>query len=58
MLLQPSAVDLRAAFKDKSLNDIFDIMSSKNLIDKNGYFMPKFIDLEGKLEETKFVDTN
>ena len=58
MLLQPSAVDLRAAFKDKSLNDIFDIMSSKNLIDKNGYFTPKFIDLEGKLEEIKFVDTN
>lgn len=58
MLLQPSAVDLRAAFKDKSLNDIFDIMQNKNLIDKNGYFMPKFIDLEGKLEETKFVDTN
>ena len=57
MLLQPDAVDLRAAFKDKSLNDIFNIMQDKKLIDKNGYFMPTFIDLEAKLEEIKLVDT-
>ena len=57
MLLQPDAVDLRAAFKDKSLNDIFNIMQDKKLIDKNGYFMPTFIDIEAKLEEIKLVDT-
>ena len=57
MLLQPDAVDLRAAFKDKSLNDIFNIMQDKKLIDKNGYFMQTFIDLEAKLEEIKLVDT-
>ena len=55
MLCLSKSYKLRASMKDKSINDIFNIMKKNNLIDNKGYFLPKFINLEGKLEEVKFV---
>ena len=42
--------------KDQTINGIFKIMQKKKLIDKKGYFSRKFIDIEGKMENIKFLD--
>ena len=39
-----------------SIKGIFEIMEKKKLIDKKGYFLSKFIELESKLEDIKALD--
>ena len=56
MLLKSKSDDLLNVMKNHSINEIFKIMEKKKLIDKQGYFMGKFIELESKLEDIKFLD--
>ena len=48
--------DFMNVMKDKTINGIFKIMQKKKLIDKKGNFLQKFIDIEGKMENIKFLD--
>ena len=56
MIVKSKSAHFLNVMKNHSINEIFKIMEKKKLIDKKGYFMGKFIELESKLEDIKFLD--